>query len=192
MMKCPKCNTKNIVKASYCKECKYEFTEEEQDKAYSKTIYGKLEKIEEWYNHLTLATITDHIAFKIITILIVLLGGLYYYFTRGIDTSILQSNTYEVYYNDKNDEYYLVIDDETKEIKLNLYIPNRVMKIDIEHYDLENKLLDKEVFEEDKGINLKAYKSDYYILKSVYDTKTEKMKVFVYPKNRVDFEATKK
>ena len=66
------------------------------------------------------------------------------------------------------------------------------MKIDIEHYDLEDKLIDKEVFEEDKGINLKAYKSDYYILKSVYETKAEKMKVFVYPKSRVDFEATKK
>lgn len=192
MMTCPKCSTKNIVKASYCKECKYEFTEEEQDKAYSKTIYGKLEKVEEWYNHLTLATITDHIAFKIITILIVLLGGLYYYFTRGIDTCILQSNQYEVYYNENTDEYYLVIDETTTDIKLNLYIPNRVMKIDIEHYDIEDKLLEKEEFEEDKGINLKAYKSDYYIIKSVYETTTKNMKIFVYPKNRVDFEATKK
>ena len=111
MLKCPKCNTKNIVKASYCKECNYEFTEEEQDAAYKKTIFGKLEKIEEWYNHLTLSTITDHIAFKIISILIVLGVGIFYFFTRGIDTKILNRNYYDVYYNEKESEYYLVTDD---------------------------------------------------------------------------------
>ena len=125
MMKCPKCNTKNIVKASYCKECKYEFTEGEQDKAYKKTIYGRLETLENWYNHLTLSTITDHIAYKILMLLIVLGLGLYYYFTRGIDTNILESDSYIVYYNNKANEYYLVTEDDINEIVLNLYLPNK-------------------------------------------------------------------
>jgi hypothetical protein len=192
MMKCPKCNTKNIVKASFCKECKYEFTEEEQEKAYKKTIFGKLETIETWYNHLTLSTITDHIAFKILMLLIVLAGGLYYYFTRGIDTNILESESYTVYYNKKNDEYYLIVDDNIEEISLNMYIPNRVMELDIEHYNLNNELIDKGIFEEEKGIKLQAYKSDYYILKSRYELKTEKLKVYVYPKRRVGLDTESK
>ena len=192
MMKCPKCSTKNIVKASYCKECKYEFTEEEQEKAYKKTFFGRLEGLETWYNHLTLSTITDHIAYKILMLLIVLGLGLYYYFTRGIDTNILESESYTVYYNNKDKEYYLVTEDDIEEIVLNLYLPNRVMELDIEYYGLDNKLIDKEVFEEGKDIKLKAYKSDYYMLVSKYEIETEKLKVFVYPKKRVGLDTVKK
>ena len=192
MLKCPKCNTKNIVKASYCKECNYEFTEEEQDKAYKKTIFGRLETLETWYNHLTLSTITDHIAYKILMLLIVLGLGLYYFFTRGIDTAILDSKNYDVYYNNKAKEYYVVTDEKNSEINLEIYLPNRVMQLDIEHYNLDNKLLDKTVYEEGKDIVLKTYKSDYYILKSTYETKTDKLKVYVYPKNRIDFESKEK
>ena len=185
-MKCPKCNKKNITKASYCIKCKYEFTEEEQEKAYKKTLFGRLESLEEWYNHLTLSTITDHIAFKILMILIVLGLGLFYYFTRGIDTNILSSDTYEVYYNKDKKEYYLLTEDNIDEIQLELYIPNRLKELDIEHYDINDKLLESSKYDEEADIKFKSYNSDYYVLKSVYKDKTDNMKFYIYKKSSVD------
>ena len=185
-MKCKKCKTKNIIKASYCKNCKEEFTEKEQEKAYKKTIYYYLEKIEEWYNHLTLSTITDHILFKIGSLLIVLGIGLYYFFTFGINTSILKSNSYEVYYNKKRDEYYLATNKKDK-IKLNLYIPNRVKKLEIKHYDISNKLIDTIKQKKKDKIVLKNNKDDYYVIISKYgNKKTTKIKLLVYNKEQIE------
>ena len=187
-MKCPKCNKKNITKASYCINCKYKFTEEEQEKAYKKTIFGRLESLEEWYYHLTLATITDHIAFKILMVLIVLGLGLFYFFTRGIDTSILSSNSYEVYYNEKAKEYYLLTEDNIDEINLELYIPNRLEELYIEKYDTNNKLLESSKYDEESDIKFKSYNNDYYIIKSIYKNKTDNMKFYIYKKSNVEIE----
>ena len=188
-MKCPKCNKKNITKASYCISCKYEFTEEEQEKAYNKTLFGRLDSIETWYNHLTLATVTDHILFKLFLLLLVFLTGLWYYFNRGIDTAILESKYYEIYHNNKNDDYYLIIDDETKDIKLNVYKPNRVKSLKLIHYSNDDKEIENFDYDEESSekISLKAYNNDYYVLKSTYDKKTDNLKIFIYPKSRVDF-----
>jgi len=187
-MKCPKCNKKNITKANYCIKCNYEFTEEEQEKAYKKTIFGRLESLEEWYNHLTLSTITDHIAFKILTILIVLGIGLFYYFTRGIDTNILSSDSYEVYFNKDKKEYYLVTNDDVNEITLALYVPNRLKELDIEHYDINNKLIDSNKYDEESDLKFKSYNNDYYIIKSVYKDKTDNMKFYIYNKSDIELE----
>ena len=187
-MKCSKCGKKNIVRANYCISCKNEFTEEEQEKAYKKTIWGKLEKIEEWYNHLTLATITDHIAFKILMLLLVLGAGLYYYFTRGIDTKILNSEAYEVYYSKEAGEYYLVVDDNAKEIKLGLYIPNRVLKLDIEHYKKDGELIDTKTYKEEDDLILSTYDEDYYNIKSTYDSKEDNIKMFIYRRKNINIE----
>lgn len=191
-MKCPKCNKKNIVKANYCIECNYNFTEEEQEKAYKKTFIGKIDRIQTWYEHLTLATITDHILFKIFLLVLVLLTGLWYYHTRGINTTILESKNYEVYYNKSSDEYYLLIDNESKEVKLNIYRPNRVKTLELIHYDENDKELDKiELDENSDGIDLKSYNHDYYVLSTIYNNKKEeKMKLFVYPKNRIPTESS--
>ncbi len=187
-MKCPKCNKKNITKASYCINCKYEFTEEEQEKAYSKTIYGRLESIQEWYYHLTLSTITDHIAFKILMVLIVLGLGIFYYYTRGINTSIISSEQYEVYYNDNKQEYYLVTPDDLNEINLELYIPNRVNELYIEHYNINDKLIESSKYDEENDIMFKSYNNDYYVLKSIYDKKIDLMKFYIYKKSTVEFD----
>ncbi len=138
---------------------------------------------------MTLATITDHIAFKIFMLSIVLFIGLYYFFTRGIDTRILEDYRYEVYYSEKNDEYYIVIDDEASEVQLGLYIPNRVMKLDIEHYKKDGELIESKTYEEEKDLTLSAYQEDYYNIKSVYSSKEDNIKLYVYKKKNVNFDS---
>ena len=189
-MKCPKCNTKNIIKANYCKSCKYHFSEEEQEKAYNKTIFHFFDVIEEWYSHLTLETITSHILFKIGSVLIVLAIGLYYWFTMGINTKILKSDVYDVYQNKNNKEYYIVLKDNVKDIediKLNMYIPNRLKKLNINQYDLNNNLKEKVDFKDQEELKFKVYDEDYYLITSVYSNKkSEDLKLYIYRKDDIE------
>ena len=78
-----------------------------------------------------------------------------------------------------------------KEVKLNIYRPNRVKTLELIHYDENDKELDKtELDENTEGIDLKSYNHDYYVLSTIYNNKKEeKMKLFVYPKNRIPTEA---
>ena len=189
-MKCPKCSTKNIIKANYCKKCKYQFSEEEREKAYNKTIFHFFDIIEEWYSHLTLETITSHILFKIGSVLIVLAIGLYYWFTMGINTKILKSDIYDVYQNKNNKEYYIVLKDiieDAEDIKLNMYIPNRLKKLDVNHYELGNKLKEKVDFKEKEELKFKVYDEDYYVITSTYSNKkSEDLKLFIYRKSDIE------
>ena len=189
-MKCPKCNTKNVIKANYCKKCKYHFTEEDQEKAYNKTIFHFFDVIEEWYGHLTLDTITGHILFKIGSVLVVLAIGLYYWFTMGINTRILKSDIYDVYQNKKNKEYYIVLKDnidDIEDIKLNMYIPNRLKKLDINQYDLDNNLKEKVDSKNKEEMKFKVYNDDYYLITSVYSNKkSEDLKIYIYRKSDIE------
>ena len=47
-MFCKKCNTENLMKAEYCQACGNQFTPEEKNAAYEKTIFGKFEKLEKY------------------------------------------------------------------------------------------------------------------------------------------------
>ncbi len=180
-MKCSKCEFENIVKASYCHKCGYEFTENEKKKAYQKTIYGKIEKLENIKSIVTLEKITNHIAFRIISLLIVLGIGVYFLLTMGIDTKLLNSKDYEIYYNKEGNEYYLIVDDTYSSIDLSLYRPNRVEKMVVYHYDMENNLIEEKEIKKDQNVNLNTFKDDYYVIKSEYSNKNEQdLKVFVY------------
>ena len=186
-MKCPKCKTKNITKANYCINCKRKFTEEEQEKAYKRSIFYYLEKIEDWYSKITLEVITDHILFKIGSLLIVLGIGIYYLLVFGINTSILKSKQYDLFYNKNKDEYYLLVKDNIDKVNLSLYIPNRLKSLNINHYDINNKLINKVKYKKKKNIKLKTYNDDYYLLISKYkNKKKDKIKLYVYHENDID------
>ncbi len=185
-MKCSKCRCKNIVKANYCKSCKYKFTDKEKEKAYNKTLFGKVEFIEKWYSRLTLQAITGHIAFKICSILFILMIGIYTLFTMGITTKILDSKDYKIYYNKNLKEYYLLVDSSLSEVDVNLYKPNRLKNLNVLHYDSNNKLLEKISERDNKNIILKTYNDDYYVLESKYSNKKmDKIKVIVYKESDI-------
>ena len=180
-MKCSKCGFENIIKASYCNECGTKFSEEEKKKAYRKTIYGKLETIEKLKAIITLENLTGHIIFKIISLIIVLGIGIYFLFTMGIDTKLLKSKEYEIFYNKEENQYYLLVDDTYSSVNVSLYRPNRVQKMTINHYDLNNTLLSEEVVEKEDTVKLNTFEDDYYVIKSHYSNdKEQELKVSVY------------
>lgn len=180
-MKCIKCTEENINKANYCKKCAYKFSKKEQEIARKHTFVGKLELLEKVYNVCKLKIITDHILFKILSVLFVLSVGIYVLLNDGIDLKLLNSKEYEIQYNTKNEEYYLI--SEKDKIPLNLYVPNRVENIEIKHYSKDGKMLEKNKYVKGDDIILEAYSEDYYILKVNYlHDSSEKIKIYVFQK----------
>lgn len=180
-MKCSKCDFENIIKASYCNKCGAEFTEDEKKKAYGKTIYGKIEKMEKIKSIVTLEKITGNIVFKILSLLIVLGIGIYFLLTMGINTKLLNSKEYEIFYNQEANEYYLLADDNHSYVDVSLYRPNRAQKMIVYHYDINNNLLEEKEIKKEETVKLSTFKDDYYVIKSEYsNNKEQKLKVFVY------------
>lgn len=178
-MKCIKCETTNINKANYCKSCGYHFSKEEQEAAKSKTFVGKLEKLEDWYKKCTLKFITGHIAFKIVSLLIVLIIGLSFFFRFGSSFKILESDEYTIKYNANLNEYYLLTNND--QISLNLYKPNRLKALQIIHQDLVNN--ETTTIEYHDGIDIILNVNgeyDEYILNGTYDKTNESIKLYVY------------
>lgn len=64
---------------------------------------------------------------------------MYFLFTVGINTKILNSKDYQIFYNKESNEYYLLVNDNKDSIELNLYRPNRTKNMTIYTYDLEDK-----------------------------------------------------
>lgn len=177
-MKCKKCKTNNITKAIYCKKCGNEFLEDERKKARRKTFIGKIERIEDIYNTITLSKITSHILFKIFTILIVLGIGIYFWISNGISLKLLNSEYYDIKYYEKEHEYYLVT--EFNEVTLNLYIPNRLQNINIIHYNKDGQKIEENTYLKDEEIILYVSNEDYYVIDSLYlKNKKEEIKLYV-------------
>ena len=185
-MKCHKCKSENIIKAKYCQKCGEKFTDKDREEAYQKTIFGKIDSFLKIKGFVTLSVITGNIFFKIASLLVVLGIGLYFLFTMGIHTKILNSKDYEIFYNNKNSEYYLVVDDSKDSIELNLYRPNRVKELVIYTYDLEDKETSMNKVSKDYNITLNTSSDNYHIIKSKYSNKKkDQLKLYVYHKSDI-------
>ena len=137
-MKCTNCNTENLRKANYCKNCGQAFTQREKDAAHSQSVVGKLEKVEEVKGKadkvkdiLSLSFITDNVWVRLALIVIpfvfslVVGGG-----AKGGDTMKIRDNgQYDVYYNTTTQEYFVEID--SGSVNLSLYVPNGTQQINV-------------------------------------------------------------
>lgn len=186
-MICPDCKTNNNPKANYCCNCKREFSEEEQEKAYNKTIFHIFDIIEEWYYRINLEFITEHIAFKIFTLLVVLGIGIYFLLTKGVHTAIINDKNYDTYYNTDKNAYYIVVDNNIESTNIGLYIPNRVKEIKLKEYNSNDKIINETKISKKKGFKLKPSTDDYYMITSTYkNNKTENIKLYVYQEKDVE------
>jgi len=177
-MKCIKCRTNNINKANYCKKCSYEFSDVERKAARKNTFVGKLEMIENVYNACKLKVITDNIVFKICSLLFVLAIGIYFWITNGLDLKLLNSKNYDIQYNVEDKEYYLLTTED--KVLLNLYVPNRVEKIIISHYDENDNVLEEEQYEPTDEIVLETMQKEYYVLNADYLSTDENSYAFKF------------
>ena len=185
-MKCHKCKNENLLKANFCQKCGEKFTEKEKEEAYNKTIFGKIDFLKKIKDIVTLDVITSNIIFKIVSLLVVLGIGLYFLFTVGINTKILNSQDYQVFYNKENSEYYLLIDDNKDSIELNLYRPNRIKEMTIYTYDLNGNEKAKTTVSKDDKITLNTYQDDYHTIESNYSNEEQdNLKIYVYHKSDI-------
>lgn len=179
-MKCPDCKTKNIPDANYCYKCCHNFTEQEKENAYNKTIFGLLDKIKAKYEKYTLKRFTDSIQFKIISILFILAIGIYATINYGLEFRVEKSSNYQIQYNKKQDEHYLIVSDD--ETPLNLYIPSRTKEIVVKEWSNDNELIKENQYSISENITLKVTNpEDYYTIEAIYKSdKTDKLKIYVY------------
>ena len=106
---------------------------------------------------------------------------------NGTSLKILENEMYDLYYMEKNKEYYLVAKENQDEIPLNLYIPNRTKTIEVNHYNNNDELLSSEEYKKDVEIVLETYSDDYYILVGNYKgNKKEDLKIFSYKANDIE------
>ena len=147
-MKCPKCQNLVSYKANYCEKCGYKFTEEEKKEAYSKTLGGKLEKLEEAYSWISLSKITGSLPFKIVSLLMVLFIGISTF--NKAELYINKDDSYTIQYNSIEEEYYLIYEEGVSH-DINLNIPSKCEYLTIEAFDEGDYLIDSFNISKDEG-----------------------------------------
>lgn len=170
-MKCSKCKYDNRIKANYCYKCGHKYTDEEKKAAFDETNIGQLENIE---NKISNLDIRNHKWYKILSIIITLGIGLFYLIAYGFRFKILESSNYNIQYNKKIDEYYVIT--EKDEVAINLYAPGDDEQVKITLYNNDNKEISSNKVSKNKEITLTDNgPEDYYIL----ENKGKKLKVIV-------------
>lgn len=186
-MKCSKCKCNNILRANYCKKCGTAFSEQKKKKSYQKTIYYKLEQLQELYDTMTLSKITSNMFFRGAILLITLFIGVYSIYIHGNQTKIEKSDLYKVYCNRVADEYYLITTRDQEKVNLNLYIPNRTKKLTISHFQTNGNLISNIAYKKGKEITLQTFDDDYYVLYSNYSHhKKSSIKLYLYNKSDLE------
>lgn len=132
-MICNACGHNNITKAAYCENCGAAFTEEQRKKAYDKTIYGKIDKLEQIKGYVTLEAITSHPVFRIAVLVIILAVGLLVGRPHGNAMTILKNDAYSVAQNSQTGEYYLLTDQE--QVQVDLYFPKKTEALTVTQGD---------------------------------------------------------
>lgn len=175
-MICKKCKEDNIIHAKYCRNCGKEFSEEERKEAYDKTIYGKLDFIKKMKEHIDLSFITGNRYFRIAVLAVIIV---YIIFSGGKskDFTIENSNQYEVQYNEKLDEYYLLSDEST--VNLNLYLPEEPNSIEIVAFDTENQEINRRIFQMDETMTIETNPQQYYVVTAHYENSTQTLKFYL-------------
>lgn len=101
---------------------------------------------------------------------------------NGWNLKVLQSEKYDVHYNEKVDTYYILLKNkEEKEVEAEFYVPNHIVSLDLTYYDENGNVIDtKENEQKDKySLIVNSVSNNYYILKNHNDSK-EKIKIYVY------------
>ncbi len=172
-MNCKNCNHKNIISASYCVNCGAPFTKEEKENAYNKTIYGKIEKLEELKGYITLEAITGHPVFRIAIIVLILIVGLLVGRPHGNNMAIMENEAYTVSQNEENGEFYLLTKQE--EVGVSLYLPQEAESITVLTPEGET-----EIIEVGDSIVLATNYEEPYTIGADYGKKTESINVYVF------------
>ncbi len=175
-MHCSKCLNHVPYGAKFCPHCGEAIAQKTIDAAYKKTVWGKLQRLEDWYKTIALKKVTESWIFRGAVLLIILGVGIFNVYKNGNELKIMPSETYTVQYNTKLDEYYICTAE--KEIALNLYVPQKSGILTVCGYDeddtvLETRILTAKQLEEPDALKVE---SDAYAYLTLNVTENEKPK----------------
>lgn len=175
-MICKNCKTKNITKAQYCRNCGNAFTDEQRQAAYDRTIFGKIDKLEEWKGYVTLEFITGHPIFKIVVLVAILVWGIFLGRTNGNQMLILESDAYQVQQNVTTGEYYVLTEQDS--VSLALYLPRKAEAVQLQAI-VNDAVVQEKSFAAEEQPRLESGAAEYYYITADYGDSTEKITVYL-------------
>ena len=180
-MKCNKCESPLTYGDKFCNICGEKIEKHAYEEDYKKTIWGKFDKLTDWYDTLFLKKITDSIIFKIVLLALILLWGIFDVYTDLANIRILENESYTVEYNKSLDEYYVHTSDD--EVILNIYIPGYSEKATIQEFVGDKVNKEKEISSAKGNSGLIAVKKtefDYLIINTLKNEKiTDSARIYV-------------
>lgn len=179
-MNCTKCNSELHYGDKFCNKCGEKVEKGAYDEIYKKTVWGKLDRMDDVWQTMTLKKFIDHWITKSIILLAVLVWGFFDAYTSIANIRFLESEDYKIEYNKKLDEYYIRTEKEV--VDLNLYIPRASEKIEITEYKDDEKstreMLPKEYKE--NTVRVKKDEFDYVTISSIRNKKkSDTVKLYV-------------
>ena len=146
--------------------CGTPFSEEEREEGYSKTFWGKVEKLQDLYDTLTLSKFLDSRLVRILTLVVIVGFGVFNLLRGGSHLRVEESENYSVEYNQELNATYLLT--ELDKLPVSLYLPHETEKIVVRSLDEQNQQLEERVYSPEDSILLEAGEADHYLIEADY------------------------
>ena len=176
-MICKACGKENPLRADYCHACGHPFSKEEQQEAYDATVYGKIDKVREAKEWITLDKITSHPVFRVLVIAGIILLGWFSHSNQGSVMKLLESDEYTIAYNETLKEYYLYSDLDS--VHVQLYLPGKPKGIRITELNADgSEGTVREYRPDEQPVLLR--KTPFYKISGIYEDAQQEILVGVY------------
>ena len=178
-MNCHTCGLEDkYVQSNFCEGCGKAFSDEERKEAYGRTVYGKIDKLLEAKEWITLSKITGNIFVRIAILLVLAAVVIVNVTVNGSKLAIQNGDDYSLAYNKQTDEYYVLTEKES--VQLSLYLPKKAASCILESY-VDGSL--KESLElTENGAVVPCTENGYFLLKANYESgESEELLFFVCP-----------
>ncbi len=120
-MYCENCQSPLAYGAKYCNTCGEKVPHGVFDAAYGKTVWAKLDKVKDGYDTFFLKKITGSVAFKIVSLLAVLVYFFFSMYGNLTGIRLKENDAYTITQNKTTDEYYIY--PTQAEANLELFVP---------------------------------------------------------------------
>ena len=178
-MRCRNCGRENLLRANYCAECGAPFAQEQRDAAYSRTVYAKLDWLDDAWQTLKLDKITGNLFFRIAVLALIVLVGWSNIRDHGAtDFSVLDGEDYEVQYNAAAQEFYILSQEDT--VTVSLYVPGKAEDLQVDCLNIAGEVLESVQYEVGVDIALENRQRAHYRITALYEDESRTITVYTY------------
>ena len=163
-MKCSNCNTENMLKAGYCKECGQQFTQQEKDAAYNKTVFGFVDRLENIWGYLSLDFITGSRWFRAAVLVVLAVYAGFVMTANGNKMKIMDSDSYDVTYLTDTKAWCLSTQQES--VTVELYIPGKTDTVEVIALNQNNETVFCNTYNVEDAILLSNTENQHYIIQA--------------------------